>query len=89
MISIDEKTVAINSVEHVKDFLLRIDFSDGTTKTVEFKLFLESSKHPDIRNYLNIEKFSQYTVTDGILHWNDYELIFPMADLYAGKIKNG
>jgi len=24
--------------------------------------------------------------TDGVLHWNDFDLVFPMADLYEGKI---
>jgi len=25
-------------------------------------------------------------VEDGVLHWNDFDLVFPMVDLYNGNI---
>jgi hypothetical protein len=53
---------------------------------VDFKPFLAHSCHPAIRQYLDESKFKQFEIVDGNLNWNDYELIFPVADLYEGKI---
>jgi hypothetical protein len=41
---------------------------------------------PSIRQYLDENKFNQFKIVDGNVNWNDYELIFPVEDLYAGKI---
>jgi len=35
---------------------------------------------------LNEKLFSNFAITDGNINWNDYELIFPISDLYNGKI---
>jgi hypothetical protein len=55
-------------------------------KLVDFKLFLESSSHPSIKKYLDETKFQQFIITDGNLNWNDYDLIFPIADLHKGIV---
>jgi len=39
-----------------------------------------------IRAYLDPEKFKQFAVEYGDLHWNDYDLCFSIADLYEGRI---
>ena len=31
-------------------------------------------------------KFKNYEIVDGNLNWNDYDLIFPIEDLYEGKL---
>jgi hypothetical protein len=31
-------------------------------------------------------KFKNFKIIDGNLNWNDYDLIFPVADLHEGKI---
>ena len=54
----------------------------GTIITVAKKREL----HPEIRKYLDKRRFKKFTVDRGHLHWDDYELIFPIADLYAGRI---
>ncbi|MDP4579129.1 MAG: DUF2442 domain-containing protein, partial [Saprospiraceae bacterium] len=64
----------------------RIFFNDGVCKLVDFKLFLENSSHPAIKKYLDEFKFKQFLILDGNLNWNDYDLIFPIADLYQGII---
>jgi hypothetical protein len=53
---------------------------------VNFGSFLKNSEHPSIRAYLDLKRFKNFTVEDGDLHWNDFDLVFPMADLYEGKI---
>jgi hypothetical protein len=80
------KVIAVESAEYLGDFTIRITFSDSITHSVDFKIFLESSSHPAIRKYLNEDQFKQYEIKDGNLNWNNYELIFPLADLYSGKL---
>ena len=41
----------------------------------------------DIQKYLDENKFSNFSLTDGNLNWNDYDLIFPISDLYNGRIE--
>ena len=80
------KQIQIKSVKYIGDFVIRIFFSDDFSTLVDFKPFLENSLHPTIRNYLNENKFKNYKIIDGNLNWNDYDLIFPIEDLYKGKI---
>lgn len=78
--------IEIKSANYIGDFAIRVFFSDGFNKLVDFKSFLESSLHPSIRKYLDEAKFKDYQIVDGNLNWNDYDLIFPIEDLYQGKI---
>lgn len=78
--------IAIKSAKYIGDYAIRIFFDDGIISLVDFKPFLESSLHPSIRKYLDETKFQQFEIIDGNLNWNDYDLIFPIDDLYKGKI---
>ena len=76
----------IDSAKYLSDYVIRIRFSDGKEKLVDFKPFLLKSLHPSIKKYLDENKFSNFSLTDGNLNWNDYDLIFPISDLYNGQI---
>ena len=76
----------IDSAKYLSDYAIRIRFSDGNEKLVDFKQFLSKSLHPSIKKYLDENKFSNFSLTDGNLNWNDYDLIFPLSDLYNGHI---
>ncbi|MCK9426577.1 MAG: DUF2442 domain-containing protein [Ignavibacteriaceae bacterium] len=76
----------IKSAKYIGDYAIRIFFNDGINRLVDFKPFLESSLHPAIRKYLDEVKFNQFKIIDGNLNWNDYDLIFPIDELYEGKI---
>jgi len=78
--------IEIKSAQYLGDFAIRIYFSDGVNKLVDFRPFLESSLHPSIRKYLDESKFNEYQIIDGNLNWNDYDLIFPIDDLYQGRV---
>jgi hypothetical protein len=45
------------------------------------------SLHPEIRKWLDPAAFSTFRVVYGDLVWGDYELCFPVADLYRGVIE--
>ncbi len=76
----------IDSAKYLSDYAIRVKFSDGKEKLVDFKPFLSKSLHPSIKKYLDENKFSNFSLTDGNLNWNDYDLIFPLSDLYNGQI---
>ena len=79
--------LTIDSAKYLSDYAIRIKFSDGNEKLVDFKPFLSKSIHPSIKKYLDENLFSNFSLTDGNLNWNDYDLIFPISDLYNGKIE--
>ncbi|MBU0487440.1 MAG: DUF2442 domain-containing protein [Bacteroidetes bacterium] len=77
----------IDSAKYLSDYAIRVKFSDGNERLVDFKPFLSKSLHPSIKKYLDEDQFSNFKLTDGNLIWNDYEMIFPIWDLYNGKIE--
>jgi hypothetical protein len=79
--------VNIVSAEFLGDYRLRLQFDDGTVQTVDFKPFLSCSIHPDIRAYLEPARFRSYRIEYGELVWGDYELCFPIMDLYHGSLE--
>jgi hypothetical protein len=78
--------IEVTQAAQIADYVLELKFSDGKTKRVDFKKFLSGAHHPEIQKYLNQEQFKAFEVKDGNVIWNDYELIFPISDLYSGKI---
>ena len=79
-------TINITAAEQVGDYALRLSFDDGTTQTVDFKPFLTLSRHPAIRAYLETDRFAAFRIEYGELVWGDYDLCFPIADLYRNRI---
>ena len=82
----NKNQLKIDSAKYLSDYAIRIRFSDGKEKLVDFKPFLSKSLHPSIKKYLDEKKFSKFSLTDGNLNWNDYDMIFPLSDLYNGQI---
>lgn len=85
-IDFQDDLIEIKTANYIGDFAIRLLFSDGTKRLVDFKPFLETSFHPSIRKYLDETKFTQFEIVDGNLNWNNYDLIFPLEDLYKGEI---
>ena len=83
---IEQAQLKIDSAKYLSDYAIRIKFNDGFEKIVDFKPFLSKSHHPSIKKYLVESNFSNFSLTDGNLNWNDYDMIFPLSDLYEGKI---
>jgi len=76
----------IRRVEYIQDYKLRLYFNDGKEQIIDFKPFFLKSLNPMIRKYLNLNEFKNFSVEYGDLFWNDYDLCFPVADLYDGSI---
>lgn len=80
------RILEITKAELVRGYCVHLHFNDNTEQWIDFKPFLERSHHPDIRKYLNLTEFQRFRIEYGDLVWGDYELCFPISDLYKGRI---
>lgn len=78
--------IDITNAEYAPPYAIRLCFSDGFEQTVDFEPFLRNAQHPDIRKYLDPSLFQSFAIVDGRLDWNDYDLCFPMQDLYENTL---
>jgi len=81
-----QSPINIVTAEQVGDYRLHLAFDDGTEQTVDFKPFLVHAQHPEIRAYLDSTRFSAFRIEYGELVWGDYELCFPIIDLYQNCV---
>lgn len=77
--------IAIVKAEYCGDYKIRLVFNDEKIQIIDFQNFIVSSYNPNILKYKDLELFQQFSITDGDLEWNDYDLCFPIADLYENK----
>ena len=78
--------ISIKNAKYLDGYKIRLDFSDGRTNIVNFESFLMNASNPMTRDYIDLTKFKNFTIRDGDIDWNDYELCFPIIDLYKGII---
>ena len=78
--------INIRSAEPAGDGRLHIVFDDNTDQIVDFRAFLQSSLHPDIRAYLEPTRFATFRIEYGDLVWGDYDLCFPIMDMYQNHL---
>lgn len=77
--------VAIEQAQYDGEYKIRLVFNDEKIQVIDFHNFIVSSYNPNILKYKDLELFQQFSITDGDLEWNDYDLCFPIADLYENK----
>lgn len=82
----EEAVIDIVRADRLSDYKLKLRFSDGVDRVVDFELFLRKSRNPLIREYLKHKKFANFRLEHGDLVWDDYGLCFPIADLYENRI---
>ena len=80
--------INIIKANYLGGYSIELEFGDGKCQKVNFEPFLRKALHPEIRSYLNQDKFTQFRVEYGDLVWGDYELCFPVKDLYANQISH-
>ena len=76
----------ITEAKYVSGYKLRLTFSDGTVRIMDFEPFLRKVRNPDLTQYRQVRKFKCFRLHYGDLMWGDYEMMFPIADLYKGAI---
>ena len=80
--------INIQTAELVGDYRIRLRFDDGVEQVVDFQPFLSRSRHPQIRAYLDPVLFASFRIEYGDLVWGDYELCFPIMDLYRDSLEH-
>ena len=80
------KVINIEKAKYLNDYKIHFEFNDGVETTVDFENFIFSSAHPDIKKYQNQKLFQKFNLDYGEIEWNDYELAFPIYDLYKGHV---
>lgn len=83
------KIINIIEAEQTDEYCIRLRFDDDVEQTIDFKAFLLDSCHPDIRVFLEPSRFASFRLVYGELVWGDYEMCFPMIDLYRNQISPG
>ena len=84
----NERAILISATKTEK-YRIQLHFDDGAEQEVDFEPFLSYSLHPDIRAYLDPVRFGSFRVEYGELVWGDYDLCFPVIDLYHNQIEHG
>jgi len=82
----DVEVIEIVKAQYLDGSRIHLWFNDGTDRIVDFGPFLCRKRHPVFKKYLDVNEFRTFRVLHGNLDWNDYEMCFPIADLYEGKV---
>lgn len=78
--------IKIEKAVYLNNYRLEVSFNDGTMQVIDLNEFLTRSSNPKTRKYLNKNFFRKFKIVLGDLVWGDYEMCFPIAHLYEGKI---
>ncbi len=78
--------IEITSARYLKNYKIEFEFDDHSKTIVDFEPFLKQAKNPMLKKYLDLTEFKNFIVRDGDIDWNDYELCFPIADIYDGRL---
>ncbi len=81
-----KKNINVIEAVYVKNFRLKVFFDDGSSQTVDLSEFLGNPPNPVYKKYLKEKNLKNFEIINGNVNWNDYEMIFPVADLYRGVI---
>ena len=62
-------------------------FSDNKRKKINVGEYILAHPHPQYNKYLDESEIEKFTLDDGNIVWGeDWDLIFPIEQLYAGAI---
>ncbi|MEZ4883483.1 MAG: metalloregulator ArsR/SmtB family transcription factor [Chitinophagales bacterium] len=81
-----KNSLHVSSAKYIDNYVLEIEFSDGTTQVVNFEQFLKISSHHNTRYYLNKDVFQEFMVEDGQLHWGNHDLEFDVEKLHRNEL---
>ena len=80
----------IIKAEYVEGYKVKLFFSDRKRKVVDFGEFILESPYPVFNQYKDLKKFKRFKIDLGNIVWGrNWDLIFPIEQLYKGKIETG
>jgi hypothetical protein len=81
------KRITVKEVRYIQEYKLEILFTDKKKSIVDFKIFFNTHSHPQYNKYKKPEEFRKFKVENGNIIWGkDWDMIFPVYDLYEGKV---
>ncbi len=81
-----QSNIQILQAQHLRDYQLELHFSDQSKRVVDFGPFLTHARNPQIKQFQEPKRFLDFRIEYGDLIWGDYDMCFPIWDLYTGKI---
>ena len=82
----ETELIEIIGADYAGGYRVHLWFNDGKGRVVDFETFLRNARNPLFKKYLAVDEFKKFKIIYGNLDWNDYEMCFPIADLYEGNI---
>ena len=79
----------MTEVAYISGYNSLLTFNNGAVRLVDFGPILEKARNPDTMDYRDLRKFRGFRIQEGDLVWGDYQMIFPILDLYHGTIFKG
>lgn len=80
--------IKVLGAEFAHDHSLRVLFSDGNSRIVDFSPFLNRTTHPIMKKYLIPAQFKKFRIDRGNVVWGrNWDLIFPIMKLYNNTIQ--
>ncbi len=83
-----KKILSVVSAKYVNKLRLEVSFNDGLIQIIDFADFLQQTKLPDLKKFRKASSFKNFKIINGNVMWGDFEMIFPVEDLYKNKIFN-
>jgi len=79
--------IIVTDATYLMGYKVKIEFSDNTSRVIDFEPFLKENPHPQYEKYNNIKYFKKFKIENGNLVWGrNWDLIFPVNDLYTGNL---
>ena len=81
------ENIIVKEANYIENYLLEIIFANNKKTVVDFGVFLQTHNHPQYNRYKKQENFKKFKIENGNVVWGkDWDMIFPVYDLYKGKI---
>ena len=82
------KAISVSKAAYIDGYKLEVEFNDNKKHVVDFGNFLNTHSHPQYNKYKKPENFKKFKIENGNIVWGkDWDMIFPVYDLYQGKIE--
>jgi hypothetical protein len=83
------KYLEIIQAGYISGHKISLTFNDGMVRVMDFEPFLRRALNPGISKYRQLRNFKRFHLHYGNLMWGDFDMIFPITDLYHGTILKG
>ena len=81
------QNIEVQNATYLDGYRLSIAFNNGKVRVVDFSQFITHTNKEVLSKYKNLTYFKKFKVENGNVVWGrNWDLIFPVHELYQGKI---